>query len=207
VLLGFSIIVLGITANLVSQFKNGHVPAWLGFTLFVAIFSLLIGVPILVIDKLRRGAITSFVVVELAWTAFLGLLWLAAAADQSSNLILVGDCSAYGGFDSAEESLCHQLQAMQAFSWLNWLLLWGWTFILLIFSIIAMTRGNPVWTSPAGETDFFARNDSKIPPAVQYQNTGGAYPPTQQQQQFAPQFTGQTQYGTPHQTTQPIAQV
>ncbi|KAH7105601.1 hypothetical protein BKA62DRAFT_690272 [Auriculariales sp. MPI-PUGE-AT-0066] len=188
----FSLIVLGLSANLVSNTDKWfyHTPSWLGFTLFVAIFSLLVGVPLLVIDRIRNGAITGMVAVELAWTGILGVFWLAAAGSQAGSAIINElDCSDLG-FGGEIESQCHQFKAMEAFSWLNWLLLWGWTLALLVFSIIALTRGNKsVFTSPAGQTDYFARSSQPMVPPVQYQPTGASYPPMQQQ--FSPQYAQQ----------------
>ncbi|EJD53646.1 hypothetical protein AURDEDRAFT_52382 [Auricularia subglabra TFB-10046 SS5] len=158
--------------------------------------SLLIGYCSAAIDQLRNGAITSIVVVELAWTAILGIFWLAAAAAQASNVFIPGDCSIVGG---EGESICRQFQAMQAFSWLNWIILWGWTFLLVVVAAIALSRGNRgVWTAPAGQTDFFARGEGSSIPPVQQQSTGATYNPTYppQQQAFVqpgvqPQYTGQ----------------
>ncbi|KZW04180.1 hypothetical protein EXIGLDRAFT_716179 [Exidia glandulosa HHB12029] len=190
----FSIIVLGTSASLVSKFGDGFpVPSWLAFTLFVSIFSLLIVVPVLIIDQLRNGAITSIVVVELAWTAVLGIFWLAAGASQASSIVVIGGCGDVGG---EAESICRQFQTMEAFSWLSWLLCWGWTFALVVFSVIALSRGNrTVWQAPAGQTDFFARSN-EIPP-VKHDATGttvgNQYPPQPQyaQQPVQQQYSGQ----------------
>lgn len=195
----FSVIVLGVSANLVSKVSDisgASTPSWLGYTLFVSIITLLVAIPVTVIDQLRNGAITSIVVVELAWTAILGIFWLAAAAAQASNVFIPGDCSVLGG---EGESICRQFQAMQAFSWLNWILLWGWTFLLVVVAAIALSRGNRgVWTGPAGQTDFFARGEGSSIPPVQQQSTGATYnatyPPQQQQQAAFPQPGVQPQY-------------
>ena len=79
--------------------------------------------------------------------------------------------------------------------------------ILLVLAIVSLTRGNKrVFFAPAGQTDFFARdNEPKVPP-VQYQNTGSTvYPPTQPS--FAPQFAPQFAAHQPGMTGQPAAQV
>ncbi|KAH7096930.1 hypothetical protein BKA62DRAFT_643902 [Auriculariales sp. MPI-PUGE-AT-0066] len=226
-LLVFSLIVLGLSANLLS--KKGQwisaVPGWFGFTLFVSIISLLVGGVVLVVNRLRNGAVTGMVAVELLWTGILGLFWLSAAGAQSTSLLIssLSSCSfsnydyglgdlglsdsdldslGLGSYKNAmkgAESICHQFKAVQAFSWLNWLLLWGWMVSLLILSIVAYTRGNrSVFTAPAGDTDFFARDDTNKPAVyaqTQYPQT--TYPPAQQ---FSPAY-GQTP------AAQPVAQV
>lgn len=74
----------------------------------------------MIIDLLRRSAISSWVLVELAVTGVLWVLWLAAAADTTSATDgLNVDCSGTAGDDA---TLCHEYQAMQAFEFLNWIL-------------------------------------------------------------------------------------
>jgi len=196
VLLVFTLIVFGISANLIHVATSGPfggpAPAFAVYSLVVCIFTFLSVIPIFAIELMRKGAMTAFVAVELAWTAVLGLLWLAAGANDAAQVLgFVFSCD--DGLDPAASSLCHQFQAIEAFSFLNWLILWGWTGLLLVCAIIAMTRGNKgVWMQPAGQTDFFARN--QVPPVghqpmMQPQYTGqpqGQYPPQ-------PQYANQQQ--------------
>lgn len=56
------------------------------------------------------------------------------------------------------ESNCRQYQAVQAFSWLNWLISFGWFTTLLIVSIIAASKGHAsVWKMPVTEHPLFTK--------------------------------------------------
>lgn len=136
--------------------------------------------------------------------AFWFAIPLVAAFTDTTLTQPNGDCSVGGLLTDAEQSICHQFQAMEAFSWLNWLILWGWTFVLLVFSVIALSRGNrSVWTAPAGQTDFFARGNGTQVPPVKHEYDGSTYPPQPQYgaqpQHVQPQYTGQpAQPGVAH---------
>ncbi|KAH7096931.1 hypothetical protein BKA62DRAFT_718107 [Auriculariales sp. MPI-PUGE-AT-0066] len=86
--------------------------------------------------------------------------------------------------------LCQQYDAVEAFSWLNWFILWAWMLSLLCLAIVGYNRGNKaVFRGSVGSTDFLATNvgswqsekSESEPP--QYSN---ACPP---KHQFAPQFS------------------
>jgi len=157
VVIFFSIITFGISANLTHIFSGLF--SFAPYTLAVSIITLIVVIPMLVIDFIRQGAVTSWVIVELIWVFILGILWLAAGGNDA-GLGIIG-CI---GADGPAESACQQVQAIEAFSFLNWLILHFYFVGLLILSIVAMTRSNNVFMRPVTEADFFARN-GQIPPA------------------------------------------
>ena len=68
---------------------------------------------------MRRGAVTSWILVELVVTGILWVLWLAAAADATSATDGVTlDC---GDALGDAETVCREYQAIQAFEYLNWI--------------------------------------------------------------------------------------
>jgi len=178
ILLFTSLILLGVSASVVNATAGLFPPA--NFALAVSLLTLISLGPILAIDFLRRGAVTSFIFVELIWAGFLGLLWLAVASDWSSIFGPV-DCDSF--FDGVDDSLCHQEQTVEAFAWINWLTAWGWLGIVLVLSIISASRGNRrVWFAPVGEANFFEKsgaNNSYGQPAQYGQPQGQGYPPAQ----------------------------
>jgi len=195
----FSVIVFGISANLIhldNEFFDGFIatPAFTGFALFVSIVTFITVIPLLVFDILKKGTALSLVFVELIWTALLGIFWLASAADTTTWGWFWGSCDFAGDDDIAVgdvgdgtgtletvnfSSICHQYQALQAFSWLNWLILWGWLGVVFVLSIISLSRGNKrVFLSPTTETDYFARHE-KVPAAQpQHAQVNAAQPAT-----------------------------
>ncbi|KAJ6510230.1 hypothetical protein C8R47DRAFT_788235 [Mycena vitilis] len=94
------------------------------------------------------------IVVELSWLSILWVLWLATGADsaQAGQLTFISGC---GYFDSVVEGACRQTAAIQAFSFLNWIILMFYTILILVLSIIAASRKHAVWKSSVAEAPFF----------------------------------------------------
>ncbi|KAF8584533.1 hypothetical protein K439DRAFT_1660705 [Ramaria rubella] len=204
-LLLFSLITLGLSGHLIGTIPTGDgflVPDYLALDLAIAVITLVVVIPAIVIDIFRKGAFTSMVAVELGWCFILWVLWIAAAGDTAAARA-GADCNfvdeTFSGEFVTDNTLsgeCHEAQALIGFTWLNFIIflyeshhhtVLGWLVSLLTFSVTAHTRGNTsVWTKPVTGTDFFA---------------GGSGVPQQQQQYGGPmqqQYTGQPQYtGTP----------
>jgi len=181
-----TLVVLGVDAHFVSENNKGVSYSAFGYTytahgssptfaklgVATAVLTLVSVVPMFVIDFLREGAATSFVVVELAWLGFLWILWLATAADTADY----GSCS-------SGDSWCSQFQAAEAFSFLAWMALMAYWIILLVFAIIAVNNGqSQIWYTGVTEADFSAGGG----PAGGVPQGGEAYPVQQ------PQMTGAT---------------
>lgn len=60
----------------------------------------------------RRGALPSFVMVEIAWLSFLAVMWVASAGTTVGTG--VNYCTVGG--------ICSEAQAIEAFGFLNWLI-------------------------------------------------------------------------------------
>ncbi|KAG9050299.1 hypothetical protein FS837_006409 [Tulasnella sp. UAMH 9824] len=199
----FSLIVLGILANFT------HITSSVGFYynsfalgIATACLSLLFIGASLIIDRMRRGAITSLVMIELSWVGLLWVLWLATAASITD----LGIFTTCGYYNSEVESTCHQYQAAQAFSFLNWLMLFGWWVTLLSFSIRAASNGvSGVWRTPVTEHPGWGKNATSpygqpatpTYPTVPANNYGAPAPGQPQPGYGQTPFTPQQGYGTP----------
>ncbi|RPD77177.1 hypothetical protein L226DRAFT_533178 [Lentinus tigrinus ALCF2SS1-7] len=106
----------------------------------------IISLPVmLIVDLLRKGAFTSLVVVELSWLSILWVLWIATAAltvDETSAIF-----SSCDFFYPILNQLCHETQAVEAFSFLAWIALMAYTVLLLIVALVNTSRGSPMWKS------------------------------------------------------------
>jgi len=223
-LLFCSLLVLGISAHAVSEtlkFGFGAVVAdYVSLSLAVSVITLVVATPLLVVDFMRKGAITSWVLVELAATGFLWVMWIAAAGSSSGSVFSGINCSAFGvsfsnipdlsdfglkkrGIFTGNASFCRQIQAMIAFSWLAWIAVFSYFIVLLVFAIIAANRGNGgVWKSSVRDTDFLApsaASKNAVPMTQQYatQPQQGYGTPVQGYNNTPtpqPQYTGPSQY-------------
>jgi len=184
----FSLIVLGIDGHLISQLSGSFedlfgfnfsftAPSWTKLGVAVSVITMVSLIPMIVIDFLRRGAPTSWVLVELVWLGILWVLWLATAADTANNV----SCSGVRGSD-----ICSQVQAAEAFSFLAWIVLMAYWVLLLVFAIMAANKGHKgIWKSGVADADFQAagtHNAGGYPAANVSQREGATpttYPPHQ----------------------------
>ncbi|KAG6332092.1 hypothetical protein ID866_6995, partial [Astraeus odoratus] len=205
----FSVIVLGICAHLISLTETYYAAYYTFAALGVATAVLtLVTLPVmLAIDFLRTGAFTSKILVELIWLFILWVLWVATAGEAVNTVgsYLSAGCSIYDGYPTLVQA-CYEVQAVEAFSFLAFFALLGYTITLLAFACIAASRGNSVWLSTVKETTFLAPAQAAPPaqqpiPMGQYQGTPF---PEQQVPQAQPHYTGsppppqQPYYGQTH---------
>jgi len=211
IILVFALILLGLNGHfleVVNELTDGT--TWLIFNAIgvaVSVLTLVMMLPVLIIDRVRKGAFTSLVWFELVWTGALWVLWLAAAGDSAGRILFATNCIAPRGFIDADlyQSACQQYQAIQAFSWLTWLLMFGYFVTLLtLASIQHASKGNPrIWFSSVPDSDLFAPAKPAAMLSQQQQQQGFApqqqpvanqygAPPTAQPQQH-PQYTGSPQ--------------
>jgi len=206
--LAFALIILGISANFVAQsshYRVGLGSSVPGFGVATAVLTFVILIPPIVIDMLRKGAVTSLTATELGFVGFLWVIWLACGANATAALFgfNLGDCSLY---ESITASFCSQYEAFQAFSWLNWLILFSYWVTLLIMALIAQSRGNKrAFMVPSTELTSTmppsgnASGEPKFPPTQNYPPgsiTPGTYPPQGQypQQSYTPSQYPQQSY-------------
>ncbi|KAG8821300.1 hypothetical protein FRC17_009880 [Serendipita sp. 399] len=227
VILLFSIIVMGLAANLTANTTTFSFP---GFAVAVSVLTIISIAPILAIDWFRKGSFLCWVVVELGVSFVLWVLWLASASLTTSSRLFTGDCGYFGYWYSDRfESFCRQYAAVQAFSWLIWLLFKAYAIVVLVLALLAAMKGHKrVWFSPTSDLSFTPTHthsgEPKIPPpggavhpevtynqtggGVPYNNTGTTYNPTQSpgaypsypQNQYGPPAgpPGQAPYGSPY---------
>ncbi|KAF8559976.1 hypothetical protein OG21DRAFT_1429300, partial [Imleria badia] len=149
----FSIIVLGVTANLIAliqQYYN-ETATFSILAITVAALSLVTLSVMLVVDFLRHGAFMSMIVVELGWLFILCVLWVATAGETVSRF----NISFPEGCDFRNTLLngaCQQVQVVQAFSFLNFIILLLYTIVLCVMAGIAASRGQDVWLSSVKES-------------------------------------------------------
>ncbi|KAM5537430.1 hypothetical protein V8D89_008949 [Ganoderma adspersum] len=163
----------------ITAFAEDHFKAYYIFAaLAIAAGGLtMISLPIiLIIDFLRRGAFTSWVLIELIWLSVIWVLWIATGA------VAVNDTSAI--FTTCDfvadwaNQLCRETQAIEAFSFLAWLTLMSYTITLLVVALICMSRGQSIWKATV--RDYTALPASQ---GAAYNTNGNAFAPQLQQQQ------------------------
>ncbi|KAG6867933.1 hypothetical protein C0993_009415 [Termitomyces sp. T159_Od127] len=171
-----AVIVLALCAHV----TNTTVTLFQGYFVFTALgiaTSLLafLSLPVmLIVDNMRKGAVTSMIVVEISW---LGLLWVlflstAATASQAAAFTFGNSCSSP---NEIFVTTCREFMAIQAFAHLAWLvrtssilsetacyftalrLVFGYLVTLIVLSFIHANRGyHRVWYQSVKETDFNA---------------------------------------------------
>jgi len=117
------------------------------------------------VDSNRRGAMTSLVWFELAWTAILWILWISTAVSITA-LGLFRSCDYV---NAGVQSACRQFQAAEGLAYVLWLFNFLWFCTLLIISVVVAARdpSSNVWSSPVPEHPFFT-DPAKVPPKNQW---------------------------------------
>lgn len=160
----------------------------------------------------RKGAVTSFIVVELPWLWFLWIMWVASAGNVAST-VWIGNCSLAKGIVA---TICDETKAIEAFAFINWFMstfsyhlvrfpvqfltcffllffaVMAYTITLLIFTVMTHMRGHSgIWTSSVREADFDAPAVIAAPVQPSYEvkmdNTGVSQFSAPQSQFQAPQ--------------------
>ncbi|PIL25998.1 hypothetical protein GSI_11752 [Ganoderma sinense ZZ0214-1] len=175
----FSGIIVAALAAQITAFAEAHFRVYYIYAaLAIATGGLtMITLPImLVIDFLRRGAFTSWVLIELIWISVLWVLWIATGALAVNNTSAIFTTCDFVA-DWANQ-LCRETQAIEAFSFLAWLTLMSYTITLLVVSLIAQNRGQSLWK-------LTVRDYASLPPSQSsaFNPNPGALPPQQFQQQ------------------------
>ena len=66
----------------------------------------------------RKGAVTSMIVVELAWSWFLWIMWVASAGNVAST-VWIGSCDRAKGIVA---TICAETKTIEALGFINWFL-------------------------------------------------------------------------------------
>ncbi|KAJ6471731.1 hypothetical protein C8R47DRAFT_1077128 [Mycena vitilis] len=110
------------------------------------------------LEKVRPGGPTSMIIVEISWLGFLSILWLSTGAETAQFTAVwfgCGDAIAFGDDDAIDLATCHEVSAIKAFAFLNWLVLMGYTGMLLVLSLMAANRKHSnIWTSSVANAPF-----------------------------------------------------
>jgi len=149
-----SVIVISLSANLISLTDLNLDLNLAPFALVTALLSKLTVVTMFVVDIRRQGSIFSYIVVEIVGLSVLWVLWLStgsyaawtdgqltAAFPNESNC----DFVLFPFFNAIQ--ICHEIKAIIAFSFLTWILLMSYTIVLVVLAIRAKERGNSAWTT------------------------------------------------------------
>jgi len=205
----FALIVLGIAAGHIAltgkEFSSGnpvHYFPFAALALAIGVLTILTLPVLLIVDTFRAGAWTSMILVEQIVSTILWALWLATASytTQQAQLVIVL-CEEYKAFNSLPsnpftgsgfgpppgytKNVCDETKAIEGFSYLTWLTLLTYSFVLLVFTFIASGRGHNVWFQSVKYTNFFA-------PSVDAEQAPTQQMPIQYPANFAPQ---QQMYG------------
>jgi hypothetical protein len=151
----FAVIVLAMGGYLISV----EVEAELGYIDYVPMaiasgtWTVFVLPAFLIVDMTRQGAWTSMIVSELAVLSVLWMLWMTTGILTSVFWAGSGCSDLYG----VGLPFCQVSTGIEAISYLTFLLILAYVFTLLVFTLIAASRGHSVWTSSVKNTDFFAR--------------------------------------------------
>jgi hypothetical protein len=185
-----------------SYYPSGYYFPFVAMGVAISLLTLLTLPMMLILDHQHKGAITSQIMVELAWFGTLAIFWIATAG-LTSGTAWVANCSVMEHVTDIGiiPSICREAQAVEAFAHLNWLWLFVYTFTILVFALISHNNGRDVWCTSVRDGQF-ATTRIAITQPVYYETDPAKMVPVQQQ---VPVLTGQAYppqpgYVSPQQT-------
>jgi len=179
----FSLIVLSISADLISLTEPLFYYKFSALALSTSLLTLLTATPMSIIGRLRQGSIFSYIVVEISWLSVLWVLWLstgsyAAWTDGQITAVFPGESNCDFGLFSAPRAVqgCQEVKTIMAFSFLLWILLMTYTITLLVLAIRAQERGNSAWTTGVHDGVLFYSSRKTTGGAAQVQVAPASIP-------------------------------
>jgi len=187
----FSVIVICISADLISLTEPAFYYSFSAFSLATGLISVLSLTPMYVIDNNRSGSFFSYIVVEIGWFSFLWVFWLTSgsyAAWTDDQLIAAfpeeSTCS-FSVFSDAATRGCHEIKAITAFSFLLWLLIMAYLITLIVLGVRAHQSGRPAWKASVRDGTILYASEKPMGSAVQLSapppSIPQSYPPAPQQ--------------------------
>ncbi|KAG8219450.1 hypothetical protein J3R82DRAFT_377 [Butyriboletus roseoflavus] len=172
----FSVVELAVSASLISQSVQyyGITDVFCVLGVAVAAISLMTLPVMLVVDILRRGAFTSMIAVELGWLSILWILWVAVAGETAYQ---VGAITSLGCtyVNTIVNGMCQEVQAIEAFAFLNFIIILLYTGFLFVMTMVAASRGQSVWLSSVKDS-FGSPTGSVEHPMIQYNASAAPQP-------------------------------
>lgn len=208
VAISFSVVVI-VLAGLITNFSDTFLGGFFNFAalgIATALLTLLTLPIMLILPRIRKGFFTSKIAVEIGWTWFLWIMWVAVGG-SSASISFVGSCSDYFLFGSGAVAACSEIKALSAFGFITWIVLMFYNITLITLTLRQHFRGNTsVWKSDVTDTDFTATGvnnaqvvfEPKVSPtyATQYppdgmtpQQTAGSYDQSSASPYFQPHAT------------------
>ncbi|KAK2462329.1 hypothetical protein APHAL10511_005635 [Amanita phalloides] len=189
VLTASSFIVMATGAHILSLPANSHDRSFVGLAVAIPVLTFLTIVPSIIIS-LIRGPAPMHILIETVWLGVLWVLWLGAAADGAINYILLSADCIFDSFINGVLS-CHEIQALQAFSWLNWLILSGYIPTFCVLCIIQFRKSQLVQpVQPVAYPDqqpmYPLQQQTNAPQPVYQQPIMQQMAPPQMQAPYAP---------------------
>jgi len=179
----FAVIVLCISASLISLTEPAFYYKFSALSLATALLTIFTLIPMAVIDRLRQGSFFSYIVVEISWLSVLWVLWLssgsyAAWTDGQIIAVFPRESSCDFGIFSIPGAVqgCQEVKAIMAFSFLSWIILMGYSVTLLVLAIRAQERGNSAWTTGVRDGVLFYSSGKTTGGAAQVQTAPASIP-------------------------------
>jgi len=166
------IVLGGLVESFTDTFFDGIVFSYAALGIATGVLTLLTLPAMLALSNYRKGVFSSMIALEIGWTWFLWIMWLAVGGNSAGTFgLFIGDCRL---------AVCSETSAITAFGFLSWIMLMSYCGLLFTLTFRQHLRGNTgVWTRDVTETDFTAEGGNRDPQIV-YDNKisyPNQYPP------------------------------
>ncbi|KAG7085292.1 hypothetical protein E1B28_013833 [Marasmius oreades] len=193
----FSFVTIALAGHMYSVTGAVIVYDFENLAIAIAVLTIISAPVFLVVGLLRKGSWFTMNVVEVPVLGFLSIIWLANGilyTEWDSILYATLQCNS-DRLSAIGQTFCREFKAVEAFSFITWIALFGYAAATIVFCLIGKSRGNNVWLVDASAADYFTwkknpQRDASFMSQPQYTGT------------IPTQFTGQTM-GTQYTGQQP----
>jgi hypothetical protein len=138
------------SANLNSQIS--------AYFVFLGAFGILCGLPVMLIDIVRKNALTSRIWVECVGVGIFWVLYLSGAAAISANF---SDAQCSGNVRASALNACTSAKVLIGFSWIVTFTLLIYAVSLTVCTIIHQTEDSQVWHATVRDYPWFSNRSSQ----------------------------------------------
>lgn len=146
--------------------------------IFVAVLTLVLVKPMIIVDFCRQDAFTSMIMTELGVLCTLNIFWVVAAGYTTNTFTSISAWCTENSNIKAVSAACTDAQVSLAFSWLNCIMLMAYGGTLLTYAIIYGNKGAPIWTKSVRFASMSPAQPASHAKSADYYQSAPAVPQT-----------------------------
>ncbi|KAG0700956.1 hypothetical protein DFH29DRAFT_876236 [Suillus ampliporus] len=177
-----ALVVIGICAHIESivagyQYHNVHL-SFVALGLAAGCLTVLSLPVLLIVGRVRRGAVVSMIVFEIVWFFVLWAMWVGTAGDTvAGRAYYFPDGCIYSNYPKANQ-ICYEIIVVEAVAFIIFFCVFIYYATVVLYAIIQANRGRGIWTSSIAEASMASGpSPTSVMPMARYSAVPGGQVP------------------------------